>query len=713
MLVALPSSIGFGVLVYTAIGPQHAGEGALAGILGAAALGIVAPLVSRNGAFISAPCAPAAAVMSGLAAELAAAGHSAARIGMLLAATALISALLQLLYGLVRAGRLIKYIPYQVVSGYLSGVALVIAIGQLPKLLGLPKEAPLARGLVSPELWQWSGIAIGAVTVGTMLLAPRVTEKAPAAILALAAGVAAYLALALLDPALLTLAGNPLVIGPIEATGSIVDSIGLRLAALAAVRPDDIALVLVSALTLSVLLSIDTLKTGVVLDALVRRRHDSNRELIGQGAANAASLLLGGMPGSGTMGPTLVNVSSGGRSLWSGVMEGAFVVVAFVLVGGLIAWVPIGALAGLLLVVAWRMFDRGTLRLALHPSTRLDFLVIVTVAIVAQVGLIVAAITGIALAILLFIRDQARGSVLLSKVDLRRARSKRRRLSVESALLDGFGDQAVVIQLHGNLFFGTTDQLFTELEPDLARLRYLLVDLRRVESMDFTGAHLLEQMQERVRERGGALLFSGLPSSLPTRYDIERYLADLGIARESDGIRVFDTRDGALEWMEERLLEAAGWRPPEEGPPLTLGQIDLLAGLPAEELAAVADAVTEMTVPAGGRVCTAGDPGDQMFLVRRGLIHALLPLASGKRHHLATFGAGDFFGELAFLDRQRRSADIEAATAASLYELSRARFDDLMRTHPELGGKILERLAVAVARRLRAADGELRALEER
>ena len=139
MLVALPSAIAFGVLIYTAIGPDYAGEGALAGILGAAALGIVAPLVSRNGGFITAPCAPAAAVMSALAAQLVANGQPAVeRIVMLLALTALLSSLLQILYGLVRAGRLIKFIPYQVVSGYLSGVAVIIAVGQLPKLLGLP-----------------------------------------------------------------------------------------------------------------------------------------------------------------------------------------------------------------------------------------------------------------------------------------------------------------------------------------------------------------------------------------------------------------------------------------------------------------------------------------------------------------------------------------------------------------------------------------------
>ena len=146
MLVALPSSIAFGVLVYTAIDPGRAGEGALTGILGAAALGIVAPLVSRNGGFITAPCAPAAAVMSGLALELAAGGHSADRIAMLLAATAFLSALLQLLYGAVGVGRLIKFIPYQVVSGYMSGVAVMIAVAQLPNCSACRRTCRLHTG---------------------------------------------------------------------------------------------------------------------------------------------------------------------------------------------------------------------------------------------------------------------------------------------------------------------------------------------------------------------------------------------------------------------------------------------------------------------------------------------------------------------------------------------------------------------------------------
>ena len=714
MLVALPSAVAFGVLIYTAIAPDYAGQGALAGILGAAALGIVAPLVSRNGGFITAPCAPAAAVMSALAAKLAVDGSlTGGHIVILLAIAALLSSVFQIVYGLVRAGRLIKFIPYQVVSGYLSGVGLVIALGQLPKLLGLPKGTGLIHGLITPGLWNGYGIAVGLVTMVVMLLAPRVTQKVPPTILGLLGGIAAYFALALFDGDLLRLSGNPLVIGPIQTPGAFLAAFGDRAASLTAVRFSDISLVFVSALTLSVLLSIDTLKTGVVLDALTRHRHDSNRELLGQGAANAVSSLVGGMPGSGTMGATLVNHTSGGRSLWSGVAEGLFVLLAFVLLDRLIAWVPIPALAGLLLVVAWRMFDHTMFRLVLQRLTRVDFIVIVTVVIVAQIDLIAASVAGICLAILLFIRDQIRSSVIVSKVDLRGAHSKRRRLVAEREILGRHGDEAAIVQLQGNLFFGTTDQLFSDLEQDLGKRRYLLMDLRRVQSMDFTAVHLFEQMRERLQERKGELLFSGMPSSLPTRQDIATYMRQLGLASTQDGARVFDTRDSAIEWMEDRILESAGAAPEQEERPLALGEIELFRKLDATALIPLGSAIRELSIPAGGKICARGDQGDEMYFVRRGRVGAFLPLAGGMRHHLATFCQGDFFGEMAFLDRETRSADVTAVTPVDLFVLSREHFDALVEAEPALGGRVFEQLSRAVSKRLRDADVELRQLEER
>ena len=717
MLVALPSSIAFGVLIFTALGPEFAGRGALAGVLGAAALGLVTPLIGRTGGLIAAPCAPSAAVLSALVAGLLAGSPgsalSADAILPLLALTALLSASLQVLYGAVGGGRLIKFIPYPVVSGYLSGVAVLIALGQLPKLLGLARGTPLPAGLASPGAWKWEGLVVGLVTMAVMAVSARITKKVPGGILGLAAGMGTYFVLSLPSPTLLELQGNPLVIGPIQTGAGLWETMAAQAHSLTEVDFSSLRLILVPSLTLSVLLSIDTLKTCVVLDALTRRRHNSNRELIGQGVGNLAACFAGGMPGSGTMGPTLINVSSGGRTPLSGVIEGAFVVLALFSLGPLIAWVPIGALAGIMIVIAFRMFDWSMFRLLKHPAGRLDFAVIAGVILTAiTVDLIAASGVGVAFAILLFIRDQARGTVIRRRLTLAEIASKTRRLPVEREALKARGAEAVFCELQGNLFFGTTDQLHTQLEPDLARARYLLLDLRRVQSVDYTAAHLFDQLQARLGERGGRLLFSGMPSALLDRRDFQAYLALMGVVREG-GVIISDTLDGALEWMEERLLEEAGVRRAGEERPLEAGEFDLFREFDGGTLAAMAPYLHGMTVPAGGRVFSTGEPGDEMYLVRKGAVRILLPLEGKQHHHLSTVGRGDFFGELAFLDRGSRSADAVAKEPTELYALSRARFDALAHAEVVVGIKVFARLALAIAHRLREADAELRALEDR
>ncbi|MHB1049638.1 MAG: SLC26A/SulP transporter family protein [Bacteroidota bacterium] len=718
MLVALPSSIAFGVITYSVLGSEYAGAGAMAGMMGAAAIGLVAPLFGRTGGLISAPCAPAAAVLTafitGILAGNSGGGITPENIFLLLALTALFSAGLQILYGVIGGGRLIKFIPYPVVSGYLSGVGVLIALGQLPKLFGFTKEISLLQGLSTPALWKKEGLAVGIVTILLMALAPRITKKIPAAIIGLLGGILFYFILALFSPALLTQSGNPLIIGPIQASGSFFDTAAGRITSFFSVNIASLQLIIIPALTLSVLLSIDTLKTCVGLDAMTRSRHNSDRELIGQGIGNLASCIVGGMPGAGTMGPTLVNITSGGRTPRSGIIEGGFVILAILLLSRLIAWVPIAALAGILLVIAWRMFDKSMFRLLKYPEGRLDFAVIAGVVLVSiTVDLIAASGVGVALAILLFIRDQIRGSVIRRKLYLNQISSKTRRRVAEREILNQQGDQGVFCELQGNLFFGTTDQLFTQLGPDLRTKRYILMDMRRVQSMDYTAAHLFEQMHEQLAERGGQLVFSGMPSGLLDERNFEHYLTRLGVVKEEAGVMISETLDGALEWMEERILENAGAVKEGEERLLEVKDFELFREFDEKALKEMKACMSEMSLATGEKAFSHGDVGDETYLVRRGSVRILLPLESGKFHHLATIGSGDFFGEIAFLDKGKRSADVEAKVPTELYVLSRARFNQQSRSDPTFGVQVFARLAHAIALRLRQTDSELRVLEER
>lgn len=715
MLVALPSAIAFGVAMYAPLGPGFAGAGALAGILGTVAIGLVAPALGGAPRLISAPCAPAAAVMAALCVRLLGEGSSPAGVMVSLALVALLSGVLQAVYGALGGGRLIKYIPYPVVTGYMSGVGLLIILKQIVPFLGLAKSAEPLAGLISPGAWQWPAVFVALVTVVTTVAAPRFTKKVPAAILGLAAGIAAHLAAGLLRPQLLALEGNPFIIGAISTSpAAVLDSVASTFGALRLLGRHEIYMLLGPALTLSVLLSIDTLKTCVVTDSLVRSRHDSDRELRGQGAGNIFSALLGGMPGAGTLGATMVSLASGGRTRWAGILEGGLALVAALALGAAIGRIPLAALAGILAVVGARMIDRSSVRLALRRSTMLDFAVILSVAGTAlAVDLLAAAGAGIALSILLFIREQMNTAVVRRKATGAEISSKQQRLEGERAVLAERGSETLVVELQGSLFFGTTDQLFSEIESDMRSCRRLILDLRRVTSVDFTAVHMLEQVGETLAARGGALVFSHLPASLPTGQDLRAYFKHLGLTHHEQKGRIFETLHDALEWAEDRALEEAGLGRPAAGELLDLSRMDLLREIDASSLAELRAAVGERRVEAGRPVFLRKGEGSELFFIRRGRVRIVLPLKDTHRqHHLAVFGPGDFFGEVAFLARTPRTADAIALNDTDLYVISQAAFDEISRRDPAVGASFFRRLSTVEALRLRETDSELRRLQD-
>ena len=713
MLVALPSAIAFGVTIYSPLGSAQAAQGALAGILGAMALGLLAASLGGAPRLISAPCAPAAAVLAAFVIEMLHAGHEPQAIALMLTLLGLMAGLLQITFGLLRLGRLIEYMPYPVVSGYLTGVGLIIIGSQVPKLLGAAKGVNIWHALAAPGLWNFQSLTIGIVTAGVMVGAPRFVKVVPAAILGLLAGVATYFVLGLAGAVPLVAEANPLVVGPltIAGGGSFLDGLTGRWEAASALDMANVQLLIFPALTLAGLLSIDTLKTCLVLDAMTRSRHNSNRELLAQGAGNLGSALIGGMPGAGTMGATLVNLNSGGNSRLSGVIEGAMALIAFLLLGSLIAWVPVGALAAILIVIGVRMIDKNSLHFLRSRATLLDFAVIAAVVATAlTVGLIAASGVGILLAILLFVREQIGGAVVRRKLFGNENFSKRVRTHEEMEILIDKGDAAVICELQGSLFFGTTNQLYTALEQDLKTRRYLILDMRRVQTVDVTAAHMLEQIKDMLAERDGCLIFSQIPQKLPSGRDIRQYLDEVGLIKPDGAVKVFDEIDAAQEWVEDQIIAAAALEFAAETA-LALADIELFRNRKAQTLAALEVCLEQRHVAAGERIFARGDHGDELFLIRRGAVRILLPVNETQSHHLGTFGRGAFFGEMAFLDGEPRSADAVAFTDAELYVLSRQVFDTFADEHKKVGLSLMEGIASVLASRLRYTNAELRALE--
>ncbi len=714
MLVALPAAIGFGVTVFAAIGPEFAARGALAGIVGTVLVALVASSLGGTERLISAPSAPATAVLSAFALEMARRGDEPTVIVIMLILIGALAGMIQILLGFAGAGGLIKYIPYPVVSGYLTGIGFLIIGSQVPKVLGVPGDAGWWASLLAPASWDWRAIAIGVVTAAVAVAVPRWTTRVPGTIVGIAAGVATYFALALRDPGMQVLAGNTLVLGPVGATGSgFVDSFLDRWGAIGSMGPGHVTGLLGSAITLAALLSIDTLKTCVVLDKLTRSRHDSNRELIAQGVANIASSACGGISGTGTMGPTLVGLNSGSETRGAGLMQGVFALLAALVLGAFIAWIPVATLAGILVAIGFRMIDREPLRFAKSRATVLDFVVVVAVVVVTITsGLIAASAVGVGLAMVLFVREQSGGSVVRHKLELGQAPSTWHRPEAEVEVLARKSSQAVIFELQGSLFFGNTYQLYVDIENEIRARRFVVIDLKRVRSIDVTAAQAFNQVRDAIHERGARLLLSGVRRGTANGDHLHLILGQMGLLDPgASTVRVFPDLDSAIAWVEERLLRESELAPGEE-PPLDLRDMELFAGYREETLADLEACMPVRRYAAGDTIYAHGSPGDELYWVRRGSVRLMASIGEKGTKQVAAFGRGDYFGGLAFLDNDPRPSDAVAAIDTEVYVLARTEFEHLAVSHRTLAFNLANAMARTLARRLRRAQLKLATLEE-
>lgn len=717
MLVALPGAVAYGLVIFAPLGPGAAAQGALAGASGAVALGLVAGLLGGTRGLVSAPCGPAAALLAALVVGwIGPGGVPPAEVPALLAVVVLLAGLLQVVFGALGGGRLIKFIPYPVVAGYLSAAGVLVLLKQLPLLVGASADG-LGPVLAGPAGWNATALIVGVATIAGTLIAQRLESPVPPTIVGVVAGVGAFLLLGVGAGGLFSAGGLArttaagLVVGPMPSPIPALSAVGARFSAAVAIAPAHLLLALPPALTLAVLLSIDTLKTCVMADTLTQRRHDSDRELRAQGLGNIAAALAGGAPGSGVSGATLVNLATGGTTRRTGALAGGFALVALLLLDRLIAWVPVAALAGVLVVVAFRMFDWESLRLWLHPATILDAVVVWgVIGAAAATNLMVAAGVGVGLSILLFLRDQVRSSVVARQALGDRRRSKTHRRTREAAVLAEHGAAVACFELQGNLFFGTTDQLLAELEPHLKVREVVVLDLRRVRSIDLTAARMLVQVETRLAAHGGELALSGAVAS-PDAARLDKMLHQVGLLGGGRKVHAFDDLDGALAWAEDQLL-ARHLLDPKPERALSLAEMEVLKALPPEGLAVLERAVDVRTFVAGESIFHQGDEGHEIFFVRRGRIRVTVSLARGGTVHIATFCRGDFLGDMAFLDGRPRSADAVAVTDAEAFVVTRAALDRAIVADPRLGACFFEELGRALAARLRANGDVIRGLQE-
>jgi SulP family sulfate permease len=223
---------------------------------------------------------------------------------------------------------------------------------------------------------------------------------------------------------------------------------------------------------------------------------------------------------------------------------------------------------------------------------------------------------------------------------------------------------------------------------------------------------MLQVVRESLQERGAKLLLSSVRENLPNGRNLREFFEQTGVLLENDEtVRIFPELDSAIEWVEDRILGESEVAPPEQEP-MQIHEMEIFAGRKDETLKDLEARMTQRTYKAGETVYVCGAIGDEIYWIRRGTIRLFAPLGAGRMRHIASFGRGDFFGGLSFLDRRPRSNDAVAQTETEVYVLALEQFNQLAETHKKLAFTLITALARTLAQRLRHLDTELAMLQE-
>lgn len=694
--VLLPQAMAFGVSLYAIAGLDAAG-GAAAGLLGTALICLASGALGGARGLISAPTGPTLVLLGGAASGMLAAGLSGGALLLGLAATTVLAGVLQFLIGLGGGGRLIKYIPFPVVSGFMTGSAVLMVLSQRGPLSGGEPGAAW-------EAWFWLPAATALVTIAGAKAAGRWLPVVPGPVAGLVAGTVVFHAGAAVNGA------------PVPAAWLIGAVPGLRAPgfeiSLAALGALPLQVIVPAAAALAVLASLDTLLTAVVADVATGARHDARREMMGQGCGQILTGLAGGMAGAGTTGATVVAVRSGGRR-WVGVSTGFAFVLLLAIGGDLGRVLPIGALAGVILFVAFDLADRDILAWAKRGRTRSDAVIAIVVTLVTvSWDLMIAVALGVVIAATLFIREQIRAPVVHRRSTGAQMRSVRNRPAREREALDAHGERIVVYELRGNLFFGTADRLIDELGGDLDRPAWVVLHLRKVTRVDLTALKLLRQIAERLDAHGGTLLCCEMHRGAGVGGDLGAALAEAGEGPPRARVLTFNGRDEALEFAEDALLDELECARTSVGDRLGVEQNAIARYATAQDVDVLRGALKPIELRGGETLFRTGDTGRELYLVVSGEVEVRIGTTEHHHKRLASYGPGTFFGELALLREGPRAADAIAIGQAALLALSRQDYERLTSEHPRAAIALLGAICDVLVSNQRWSTREVRRLSE-
>ncbi len=441
----------------------------------------------------------------------------------------LMAGILLVFAGLMKVGALMRFMPQPLVTGFTSGIAVIIAASQLKDALGLPLETVPAEfipriRLLAAHLGEANPTAL-ALAAGSVALIVGLRRHAPRA--------PGFLLAVLLSAALVALAG--LQVDTIASRfGGIPSSLpmpqwpALSLERLLALVP--------AALTIAFLAGIESLLSAVVADGMSGGKHRPNTELVAQGVANVASALVGGLPATGAIARTATNIRSGARSPLAGVLHAVFVLGFMLLLAPLAGYVPLPTLAGVLLVVAWNMSEREHFMHTLRAPKGDRAVLLATFATTVLVDLTFAIEVGIVIAAFVFMSRMADVVEVQSGLQLSDGDDAPEDLTQRARV----PHDVQVYRISGPLFFGATGRLESVLDDAATPPRAYILRMGQVPMVDASGVHALKTLYERCRRRGTQLVISGL------RAQPRRTLARMPLSDHGEGLHLVGDFEQAL-----------------------------------------------------------------------------------------------------------------------------------------------------------------------
>lgn len=473
-IVALPLALGFGV---------SSGLGAEAGLATAVVAGALAAVFGGSNLQVSGPTGAMTVVLVPI---VAAHGPTGVLTVGLMAGVMLVA------LALLGAGKYMQYVPAPVVEGFTLGIACVIGLQQVPNALGVPKPGGDRVLVVTWRALEefakdpnWTALAFALAVAAVMIIGARWRPAVPFSILAVV-GATVVAQVAGLD------AAKP--IGDLPS--------GLPAPSLAFLDPGAVGSLLAPAVAVAALAALESLLSASVADGMtVGQKHDADRELFGQGLANIAAPLFGGVPATGAIARTAVNVRTGASSRLAALIHAAVLAVIVFAAAPLVSRIPLAALAGVLLATAIRMVEVGSL-MAMAKATRSDaFILVLTAVATLALDLVYAVIVGLVVAGGLALRAVAR-QARLDQVPLDRGDHS----AEEHALL---AEHIVAYRIDGPLFFAAAHRFLLEL-AEVADVRVVILRMSRVTTIDATGALVLKDAVAKLNRRGIAVMTSGI-----------------------------------------------------------------------------------------------------------------------------------------------------------------------------------------------------------